>query len=69
MAEIAHIDAEVIKVEPSDNIGVKLDAETVINNIDDIFEREDIKQLNDLLKRNSVVPLSLPFAKQFDNCI
>ena len=57
MTDVVHIDAEVIGVEPSDNIGVKLDAETVIRNIDEIFEREYIKQLNETLlsKRNVIV--------------
>ena len=56
MAEFVHTDVEVIKVEPSDNFGVKIDTETVIKNINDLFEREDIKQLNTLLESDLVVP-------------
>jgi hypothetical protein len=56
MAEFVHNNVEVIKSEPSDNIGVRMDADTVVRNIDEIFEREDIKQLNVLLAKNIVIP-------------
>ena len=50
MAKIVHTDAEVIPAFSSDNIGVAIDTAMVIKNINDIFEREDIKQLNALLE-------------------
>ena len=50
MAKIVHTGAEVIPVTVSDNRGVAIDTETVIKNINDVFEREDIKELNALLE-------------------
>jgi hypothetical protein len=49
MAKIVHTEVEVVPVSFGDNRGVLIDTEKVIKNINDVFEREDIKQLNVLL--------------------
>lgn len=53
MAKIVHIGVEVVQASFSDNRGAMIDTESVIKNINEVFEREDIKQLNALLEASS----------------
>ena len=53
MDKVVHTNVEVIQVKPSDNHGVAIDTEKVIKNINDLFKREDIKQLNAMLEANN----------------
>ena len=49
MVKIVHTEADVVLPSLSDNRGTSIDTEGVIKNINDLFEREDIKQLNAMI--------------------
>jgi len=49
MVNIVHTEAEVVLPSLSVNLGTSMDTEGVIKNITDLFEREDIKQLNAMI--------------------